>query len=187
MTGEFRIIHVAFLGFAGFQDCEIAELLLTRCVIHHADDADIVAGSECCQFFRRGLRPDLGPEVREVADLEEPGFPRSEQLIRKRARMADGALLAAVDGANADAVNDRCDPGRCQFCVMGDKRLQARSVYIGAPPDMAREAIRLHFGQARDDQILDAIHQADAHVIALGILSDHDSLDGNGTDHTLIW
>ncbi len=177
MFFEFRIVHAAFFGDIGLQRRQIAELALTRGVIHQADDANPIFWSKGGQFIQQRLRACLGPQVQEMTDLEHACRARRQQFVGQFACIIDIAPLAGMNGAHPHGVEHGCNPGRGKFGIMCNQGGQMGPVHFGARLDMPLDIVGMQLDQTGQNPVARAIHRTRRDVVAFHNLGNHALFD----------
>jgi hypothetical protein len=75
VRGEGVVRHAVALQREAPQRGELPELPLSRRMVHQAEDADPVLGTELVQLLPERLGADLGAQVQPVANAQCPGPP----------------------------------------------------------------------------------------------------------------
>ena len=156
MTLEGGGIKAVFAAHVSLEFRQIAELSLTRRVIHHRDDANAILWAEFGQLFGQCFRTDLGPQVDVVADPQGSGGAHRQNGIDHAARISLVLVLGRDHRPDADRIEHGGDAGARQFTVMGEDGRAVRPVDLGARRHMPFQIIGVQFDQTGSDVV--ALH-----------------------------
>ena len=92
-----------------------------------------------------------------------------------------------MDGPDAHGIEYRCDPGRGQFCIVGQQGGKMRPIDFGARLDMAFDIVGVQLHQPRQNQVPAAIQSACRDAVPFSDVGNDARFDCDGPEGNAVW